>query len=260
MKLELDHVVVFVPDLDIGMARFEALGFDVERGGAHGLTENALILFQDGTYIELLALKPTVAGRLMRLAASTGLIGALARRRRDLGWRLFQWICRDYGCVDWCLRTDDLDAALDAWRRDGAAISLGAAPYSRERPDGQVARWRLGSLKDADLPFLLSDLTDRRLRAPPPRREHPNGVTGIRRISLAVDDLGDAARRFDDRFGRAPSDDAAPVYRVQGHEIVLVEAGRHAGKCALALACADPGPAPIAPADAFGMTIDLSPA
>lgn len=48
-----DHLVIFVADLDAAITDFTDLGFNVSRGGSHGLTENALIIFSNQTYIEL---------------------------------------------------------------------------------------------------------------------------------------------------------------------------------------------------------------
>ena len=55
--LLLDHVVIHVADLDAAIADYASLGFNVQRGGTHadGATHNALIVFADGSYIELIA-------------------------------------------------------------------------------------------------------------------------------------------------------------------------------------------------------------
>ena len=52
----IDHLVVVVPDLDTAIANYTALGFTVVPGGRHPIgSHNALIAFEDGAYIELLA-------------------------------------------------------------------------------------------------------------------------------------------------------------------------------------------------------------
>jgi hypothetical protein len=44
------------------------------------------------------------------------------------------------------------------------------------------------------LPFLIEDLTPRRLRVPGgPAAEHPNGATGVARLEISVPDVEDAA-------------------------------------------------------------------
>src|SRR3954464_472307 len=54
---KLDHVIIAVFDLDEAVEDYRALGFTTIYGGRHanGATHNALVCFQDGTYLELLA-------------------------------------------------------------------------------------------------------------------------------------------------------------------------------------------------------------
>lgn len=53
----LDHVVLPVPDLEIARARYSALGFTVAPDARHKFgTENACIFFENGTFIEPLAI------------------------------------------------------------------------------------------------------------------------------------------------------------------------------------------------------------
>src|ERR1051325_156914 len=57
MKFLLDHVVIAVADRDKAIADYRALGFTVQVGGKHAgrTSHNALVVFEDGTYLELIA-------------------------------------------------------------------------------------------------------------------------------------------------------------------------------------------------------------
>ena len=57
MLTRLDHLVILVRDLGSTVRDYEGLGFTVTPGGEHadGLTRNALIPFEDGSYLELVA-------------------------------------------------------------------------------------------------------------------------------------------------------------------------------------------------------------
>src|SRR5206468_10550639 len=57
VRFALDHVVIAVGDLEQAIADYRSLGFTVAPGGRHpGRTShNALIVFEDGAYIELIA-------------------------------------------------------------------------------------------------------------------------------------------------------------------------------------------------------------
>jgi hypothetical protein len=84
--------VILLSDLDLAAADFERLGFAVTPGGEHadGLTRNALIPFDDGSYFELVSFldpeDPTY---------------------NVWGWRGF--LPRG-GLIDYCIASDDLES------------------------------------------------------------------------------------------------------------------------------------------------------
>jgi len=255
--MQLDHLVVFVPDLERAMADFTSLGFTVIAGGQHAATENALIVFEDETYVELLALKPDWKRPVFRAAA--GLIAMIARSRKDINWRLMNWITGNYGSIDWCLRVPEVRTMLDDWA-DKQTASLGYQSFSRQRPDGQRVKWHLGSLKDRDLPFLISDLTDRVWRIPAEARAHANGALGLAKVWLSVEDKQSAINSFDRRFERlADTQVGAATYQIGEVQISLTDAAHHAGKWALALAHAGPQRIDLDPAISGGVSISLIP-
>ena len=59
MSLSIDHLVILVNSLEAAVDDYTRLGFRVTPGGEHtdGATHNALIAFQDGSYLELIAFK-----------------------------------------------------------------------------------------------------------------------------------------------------------------------------------------------------------
>ena len=256
-NMQLDHLVIFVPDLGTAMADFSALGFTVIAGGQHAATENALIVFEDETYIELLALKPGWKRSVFR--AASGFIALMARSRQDMNWRLMNWVTRDYGSIDWCVRVPDVRLLLDDWA-DRQTASLGYQSFARQRPDGQLVEWHLGSLKDRDLPFMISDLTDRIYRIPGDVREHANGALGLAKVWLSVDDRQAAIRAFDHRFERSAENHADPAsYQIGNVQIILTAPGHHNGKWALALTCAGTQRVDLDPAKSGGVSISLLP-
>ena len=52
----IDHLVIVVPELEAAVASYRGLGFTVVPGGRHPIgTHNALIAFEEGAYLELIA-------------------------------------------------------------------------------------------------------------------------------------------------------------------------------------------------------------
>src|SRR5262249_57109973 len=71
----LDHIVIAVSDLESAIADYRKLGFTVYPGGTHhgGASHNALVVFADGSYFELIAyLKPAPEVRWWKLLSSSG--------------------------------------------------------------------------------------------------------------------------------------------------------------------------------------------
>jgi hypothetical protein len=173
----LDHLVILVSDLDLAAANYERLGFAVTPGGEHadGLTRNALIPFEDGSYFELVSFldpeDPT---------------------DNVWGWRRF---LPHEGLIDYCVASDDLES--DLRRLESLGFGVDGPDYGGRRlPDGVEIRWSSARMRQDGrlLPFLIEDLTPRELRVPGgPAAEHPNGATGVARLGIAAADVEGAA-------------------------------------------------------------------
>lgn len=187
-----DHLVIFVADLETAIQDFNGLGFSVARGGSHGLTENALVLFSNQTYIELLALKPAWKNPLARLLNWLGIPRWLYRQKGNIYCRLIGWVNADAGPVDWCLRTQNLPAMLDHWERAGHRV-LEPEHFSRQQIDAGELHWRLGGADNPDLPILLEDITPLHQRLIPVNDDiHANRATRLLEMRIRVTDKAQA--------------------------------------------------------------------
>ncbi|EZP57779.1 VOC family protein [Delftia sp. RIT313] len=176
MTLPLDHIVIAVQDLERTIADYTALGFNVLRGGEHPgrSTHNALVVFADGAYFELIAWR--------------------APAPEERWWQQLQR--HGEGIVDFALLPTETGAVVAAAQARGLDYE---APYEggRLRPDGAQLRWRNARARSQDLPFLCGDLTPRALRVPEgDARVHPNGATGVARLYVAVHDLRASLARW----------------------------------------------------------------
>ena len=123
--LELDHVSVCGSNLDTLRQDFTAVGLTPDEGGPHGngITQMALVGFDDGTYIELIApIKPGVTtgsdwSKFMSDAAVT--------------------------CA-WAVETNVLLQEVDRLKKAGITVTA-AEPGSRKRPDGMSLEWMTAS-------------------------------------------------------------------------------------------------------------------
>lgn len=150
MIIGIDHILIAVDDLDIAIEVYEALGFQVLRGGEHPKmgTHNALVPLADGTYLELIG----VWDESLAEQFSHPVLAALKSDNR---------------LAAFALASDDLDADVAAMRARGFEIG-DPREGERQRPDGQRVAWRSAHPADSRFPFILQDVTPREVRIPAP--------------------------------------------------------------------------------------------
>jgi len=213
MALTLDHVILAVDDLDAASATMRAEGFTVMPGGVHGngATQNNLIVFEDGTYIELLAPTGTATGD------AAGYAPLLAKGE---GWS------------GYALHSDNLKKDLQALRGRGVPVA-DSAQGSRALPTGETIRWQAAMIPDSYSPFYIQDETPRVLRVPDakPVVTHRNGVTGVIGLVLIVASLEEAIARYRGLLGILPRlDESEAVFDLRGMALRLTEPGEDADK------------------------------
>ncbi|KAJ3488558.1 hypothetical protein NLI96_g2743 [Meripilus lineatus] len=188
----IDHIVHLSPSGQLAeeIKAWTDLGFNVIPGGTHadGLTENALVAFHDGAYLELISFTHPISDYPE---------GSPDREKREK----HPWGTKHYGFIDFAFLGNSGDPSIAELinRRsgtDGSQVTyLREVPGGRTRKDGEILKWLIsapsGSTSvDGDvrgqLPFFCGDLTPRHLRVPSNARdvEHPNASVGIISIQL----------------------------------------------------------------------------
>ncbi|MBV5290925.1 MAG: VOC family protein [Curvibacter lanceolatus] len=205
MPLPLDHIVIAVHQLDRAIADYRALGFQVLIGGRHNgrTSHNALVVFQDGSYLELIAWEgPAPQERWYNTLQSAS-----------------------EGLVDFALLPGDTTEVLNAARARGLLSLEGPFDGARLRPDGAQLRWQTARHASPDLPFLCGDISPRALRVSesPADRLHPNGCLGVARLDVAVQDLSTSLARYQALLG--PDLPAGPVVVQEGMQEVKLTLG-----------------------------------
>lgn len=198
--LALDHVVVAVASLADAVADYRRAGFTVTEGGKHPgrNTANALVVFEDGSYLELIAYSaPSPEERWWRVLDAAG-----------------------EGLVDFALLPEDIDAVVAAATQRGLT-ELTAVPGARNRPDGVHIAWRSARQTRHDLPFLCADVSPRVLRVPDgAARQHANGALGIGAVQVAVRDVAATLQRYRALLG-PEAVDSEGVVQLRGCHVTL---------------------------------------
>jgi hypothetical protein len=186
----LDHIIVLVPYASlVSLPSYLTINFTITPGGRHSdnKTENKLICFQDGSYIELIAFINDDP------------------KLREGHW----WGKAKFGIIDFAFTHADGNALFhfsELEKRLGG-LELGdhvgkvgyQAPVDggRKRPDGVEIRWQVTfpivgagekGYQRGELPFWCHDITPREERVPVEKKnvEHPCGSTGVSELCIYV--------------------------------------------------------------------------
>jgi hypothetical protein len=208
MFARIDHLMICVPDLERGVAKYRRIGFDVRPGGVHpGKGTHNAIAFNKEDYLELLAIRDPAE---QRASASWG---------RDLP----DFIAAGGGIRYVVVQSDDLAADVAAMRGRGVDVS-DATDGARRTPDGRELRWKfavLGPQNPLPLFFIqhFTPLAERRRITHPPspvtgsnerithppspitKDGHPNQVFTLERTYIVVKDVNAESKVYSQVLG-----------------------------------------------------------
>jgi hypothetical protein len=208
--LELDHVSVCGSNLDALRQSFTDAGLTPDIGGPHGngITQMAIVGFDDGTYVELIA--PIKAG------ASAG-----------SGWAKF--MSEDAVTCAWAVGTNVLLQEVDRLKKAGVPVTT-PERGSRKRPDGMSIEWMTsdvgGGTPGSTLPFIIEDQTPRVWRVQTSASVQGSPLRGVENIVLGVNNLDAAVAVFRKAYGWSepliePQKDFGKLAYFPGEPVIL---------------------------------------
>jgi glyoxalase-like protein len=183
--LEIDHVSVCGSNLDTLRQAFTDVGLTADFGGPHGngITQMAIIGFEDGSYIELIA--PVKPG---------GSAGS--------PWAKF--MSDDAVTCAWAVGTNVLLQDVDRLKKAGIPV---ATPErgSRKRPDGMSVEWMTADVGSgalgSTLPFIIEDETPRAWRVQASASVAGAPVSGVGSVVVGVNNLDASIALFRKAYG-----------------------------------------------------------
>jgi hypothetical protein len=207
MSTTFDHVVHVVQDLPQATKDFQDQGFTVTPGGVHfrGVSENNLIFFKDGTFIELLTLRKSFNAKMLRMLHRTKLFKKWQYSAKyGVAYRFYnRAIEQPDGLTDFCLLVDDPSANYERIQQAGVFLT-DMLHAGRKKTDGSIVSWQMFAPYIADLPFLRSDYVPK-AELPSSATDHANGIMGISAIHQLALDFKDSLSKYVSLLGAAPS-------------------------------------------------------
>jgi len=185
--LEVDHASICGSNLDTLRQAFTDVGLTPDLGGPHGngITQMALIGFDDGSYLELIApIKP----------------GAAA------GSEWAKFMSEDAVTCAWAVATNVLLQEVDRLKKLGIPVK---APErgSRKRPDGMSIEWMTADVGSgtpgSTQPFIIEDQTPRAWRVQTSPSVQGAPVYGVENVVLGVNNLEASIALFRKAYGWA---------------------------------------------------------
>jgi len=183
--LDLDHVSICGSDLDALRQAFTNVGLTPDFGGPHGngVTQMALIGFDDQSYIELIApVKPGVT--------------------EGSDWAKF--ITDNAGACAWAVGTNVLLQDVDRLKKAGITV---AEPKrgSRKRADGMNVEWMTAQVgpgaPGSMLPFIIEDQTPRAWRVQTSDSVKGSPLGGLDLVIVGVNNLDASIALFRKAYG-----------------------------------------------------------
>lgn len=188
----LDHIIVLLPhSLLHSLPASLSNNFTITPGGKHSppVTENKLIIFPDGSYIELIAFIPVAEGEEDQRAAH---------------W----WGAKKDGIIDYALTSPSVPSASSSFppaSHDPPIVG------GRVRPDGQKVEWVVtfpssSTFERGSVPFFCHDTTERELRVPledEGKTTHSSGALGVKGLTIRVPEekWGEVLQAYEGIFG-----------------------------------------------------------
>jgi hypothetical protein len=187
MHLKVDHAGICSYQLEPIQQAFADLGLKTEYGGAHatGGTHNALLGFDDGSYIELIAAQhpETMTGEDAEQWTSL---------KPDMARACF-----------WAVDVDDIASSVKQLRHAGLKIS-DPKDGSRKKPDGTVLQWQTAAVNEGSigniLPFFIQDKTPRSARIQPSGSVKGTELRGIQMVVIGVNSLKETIELYRGAF------------------------------------------------------------
>ncbi len=192
--LEIDHASVCGSNLDTLRQAFTEVGLTPDFGGPHGngITQMAIIGFDDASYIELIApIKPGVTA--------------------GSDWARF--MTEDAVTCAWAVGTNVLLQEVDRLSKAGIPVRT-PERGSRKRPDGMSIEWMTGVVGSgtpgSTLPFIIEDQTPRAWRVQTSASVKGAPVNGVENVVIGVNNLDASIALFRKAYGWA-----APLTEIQ---------------------------------------------
>jgi Glyoxalase-like domain len=218
MQFTIGHVLIKTENFRKAVKDFEQLGFQVTYGSSEDKATNALIYFEDGSFLELYDAKikkpfDSLVPFILKIA------GLFDKPRAD---RYVNYTQSVEGVNEYALDSvpkDDYAKNMEKLKIVSYDLSK---EYAMKRNDlyGNELKWNITLSKDWRLPFFMSPYSPD-IKKKTADVTHQNGVTAIKRLVIGVDNMDYFKSHYDKILGAGKMEGNECIYQLDGKEICL---------------------------------------
>ena len=173
--MKLSHILIKVNDLDKAVKEWQEKGFIVEYGKKHN-PYNALIYFKDGAYIELFKFNglPKIINCLLKMVGKSEFVE-----------KMEFWANHKEGLLSLMLENNEnnLDKEISILKKHGLSGIL--SNKTRRDIIGRKLEFKVLFTNDVYFPDLMTFFS---INPKPQKNLHPNGIKGVKSITLGLTD------------------------------------------------------------------------
>ncbi len=217
MQFTIGHVLIKTYNFRKAARDFEQLGFQVTYGGSEQKATNAMIYFEDGSFLELYDASMGKLNKLVPLLLKV--ISLFNKARAD---RLRNYTLSKEGMNDFALDSypkEDYSRNMLLLLQRGYACTK-SYPIKRIDAAGNALQWEITLSKDWRLPFFMSPYHPE-LKQQQKGVTHKNGASAIKRLVISVDDYAYYSAQYDKILGSGKETIDGSCYTLGECELIL---------------------------------------
>lgn len=182
---KIGHILIKVLNLKEAVERFEQLGFTVTMGSIPSKATNAMIYFENGSFIELYTVP--VEGTKKKIALK--LLNVIKLFSPAKASRYINYVGTKEGMNDFaldCVKENSFGLMLESLNKRDFPVTK-AIPMKRIDVKNCQIKWQMSFSRDARLPFFMDQYVPK-VKLEKNQFTHKNGAKSIKELIISVDD------------------------------------------------------------------------
>lgn len=199
---QIGHILIKVDNLKEAVEDYEALGFRVTYGSVPGKSTNAMVYFEDGSFLELFS---TNFGQPVNSIMGF-MVKCMHALKNIYAGRMNKYILPGEGFRDYALDSaegKEFRSNLGMLENQGLSI-FGPKHMKRKNAEGILLQWSLCYTPQEHLPFFMSPYSPSEAMTTL-KTNHLNGVSGLAELVITTKNWAEDLEYYQKIYCQAPA-------------------------------------------------------